>query len=225
MSSHHDDSRAPTRETFIPALRFHALTRMYDRLLAATLDEEKHKRALIEQAGLARGHAVLDLGCGTGTLTRMLKGSCPEAIVTGLDLDPAALSIARRKAAESLVDVSFVRGSATAPPFPPGSFDRVLTSLMFHHLVRAQKMSALRAVRSLLRPGGELHVLDWGRPQGRWMELAFLPVRILDGFEPTRDNARGDLPALLREAGLEDVTETRHARTVFGSLTWLRGRR
>ncbi len=224
MSSH-EEPQARTRETFIPALRFRALTRLYDGLLAATLDEDRHKRALVEQANLTRAHAVLDLGCGTGTLTMMIKSACPEATVTGLDIDPDAIAIARRKAAESQIDVSFVRGSAMAPPFSPGSFDRVLTSLMLHHLVRALKLSALRAAFSLLRPDGEIHVLDWGRPHDRWMELAFLSVRILDGFEPTRDNARGDLPALLREAGFDDVTETRRARTVFGSLTSLRARR
>lgn len=215
----------PPHEPFIPALRFHALTRAYDALLALTLGEARHKRALLEQAAIAPGHAVLDLGCGTGTLTKMIKSAHPEATVTGLDLDPEALGIARRKAAEAGLDITFVRGSATAPPFEPGSFDRVLTSLMLHHLLRDQKQRALGAVWSLLRPGGELHLLDWGRPQDPLMKLAFLPVRLLDGFAPTRDNANGDLPALMREAGLTDVAETRHTRTLYGTLTHIRATR
>lgn len=215
----------PAGEPFVPALRFHALTRLYDAVLSLTLREAHHKRLLIEQAAITAGQAVLDLGCGTGTLTRMIKSAHPGASVTGLDLDPEALAIARRKAADAGLDITFARGSATAPPFEPGSFDRVLTSLMLHHLLREQKQRALRAACSLLRPGGELHVLDWGRPQDPLMKLAFIPVRLLDGFAPTRDNVRGNLPALLREAGFVDVEETRHARTVYGTLTHIRARR
>jgi ubiquinone/menaquinone biosynthesis C-methylase UbiE len=216
---------APSDEPFISALRFRALTRAYDALLSLTLDEAHHKRALVEQSTIAAGHAVLDLGCGTGTLTRMIKRAHPDAAVTGLDPDPEALGIARRKAAEAGLDVTFAQGSATEPPFARPSFDRVLSSLMFHHLVREQKQRALSAAWSLLRPGGELHVADWGRPRGPLMTLASLPVRVLDGLAPTRDNVRGNLPALLREAGFVEVAETRHARTVYGTLTQLRARR
>ncbi|MBI5516371.1 MAG: methyltransferase domain-containing protein [Deltaproteobacteria bacterium] len=212
-------------EPFVPALRFHALTRAYDRVLALSLDEERHKRALVEQASLAPGMDVLDLGCGTGTLTLALKRHQPAARVTGLDLDPEALGIARRKAEDAGAELTFVQGSATEPPLVAGSFDRVLTSLMLHHLVREQKQRCLRAAWALLRPGGELHILDWGRAQDPLMALAFLPVRVLDGLAPTRDNARGNLPELLREAGFADVAVTRSARTVFGSLAFLRGTR
>jgi ubiquinone/menaquinone biosynthesis C-methylase UbiE len=212
-------------EPFVPALRFHALTRVYDRVLALSLDEERHKQALVAQAQLVPGMEVLDLGCGTGTLTLALEGAALGLKVTGLDLDPEALAIARRKAREAGAGVTFVQGSATDPPLDPGRFDRVVTSLLLHHLDRARKQRCLRAVRALLRPGGELHVLDWGRPQDPWMALAFVPVRLLDGLAPTRDNVQGDLPGLLREAGFEDVAVTRSARTVFGSLEFLRGRR
>lgn len=225
MSTPTSPSPERPREPFVPALRFRVLTQTYDRLLALTLDETAHKGALIEQAAIAPGQAVLDLGCGTGTLTRMIKAAHADASVTGLDLDPEALAIARRKAAGAGLDIAFVQGSATEPPLAAGSFDRVLTSLMLHHLVRAQKQRALRAAWTLLRPGGELHVADWGRPRDPLMRLAFLPVRLLDGFAPTRDNARGNLPALAREAGFEDVVETRHARTLYGTLTHLRAKR
>ena len=91
--------------------------------------------------------------------------------------------------------------------------------------MREQKPRALSAVGSLLRPGGELHVLDWGRPQDPVMALAFLLVRLLDGFAPTRDNARGNLSTILREAGFIDVVETRNSRTLYGTLTHIRARR
>ncbi len=219
------DGRSSIDEPFVPALRLHALTRFYDLVLARVLDEERHKRALVEQAAIAPGHMVLDLGCGTGTLTAMVKSAHPEAQVTGLDLDPETLAIARRKASSAGLALSFVQGSATDPPLERGTFDRMLTSLMLHHLEREQKQRALAGAHSLLKPGGQLHVLDWGRPHDPLMALAFFPVRLLDGLAPTRDNVRGSLPALLREAGFADVVETRRSRTLFGTLSHLRGAR
>jgi len=57
------------------------------------------------------------------------------------------------------------------------------------------------------------------------MRAAFLPVRLLDGFETTLDNLRGALPALISAAGFDGVQETRRRRTVFGTLSFSRARR
>lgn len=57
------------------------------------------------------------------------------------------------------------------------------------------------------------------------MKLAFIPVRLLDGFAPTRDNVRGNLPALLREAGFVDVEETRQRPRSTAPSPHIRARR
>ena len=101
---------------------------------------------------------------------------------------------------------------------------RVVASLLLHHLTAEGKRAALAEARRVLGPDGELHVADWGRPDGLLMQAAFLPVRVLDGFETTSDNARGALPAMITSAGFERVEETRRRRTVFGTLVFLRAR-
>ena len=209
-------------EHFIPALRFRWLTRFYDRVLAATLKEEKFKTLLLRQACIAPGHRVLDLGCGTGTLTLLAKRAVPEASVVGLDADPEALAIARRKAQAAGVDLDFREALAWDAPFPPGSFDRVLSSLVLHHLSPENKRRALLHVAALLRPGGELHVADWGAPHDALMRAAFLGVQLLDGFETTRDNVRGRIVPLMREAGFAAARETHRERSVFGTLSLYR---
>lgn len=212
----------PSSEPYVHALRFRSLTRFYDRVLGATLKEEKFKGLLVGQARVLPGHRVLDLGCGTGTLTILLKTAAPEATVAGLDGDPEALGIAREKAAREGVAIEFHEALAWDAPFETASFDRVVSSLVFHHLTTENKRRTLRRIREWLRPGGELHVADWGRAQDLLMRLAFLPVQILDGFETTSDSVRGLLMPLMREAGFEEVTETRRERTVFGTLSLYR---
>lgn len=208
---------------YIPALRFRALTRFYDRLVAATLKEEKLRRRLIEQADVRPRHRVLDLGCGTGTFAVMLKRAVPLADVVGLDLDPEVLAIAERKAREAGVEIAFRAGPATDPPFPDASFDRVTSTFVFHHLSRADKLRALGRARGLLREGGELHVADWGAPQNLAMRVAFLGVQLLDGFETTADSVDGVLPWLMEQAGFGGVSETGREMTVFGTLSLYRG--
>lgn len=204
---------------YIPALRFDWLTRFYDSILRATLEEEKIKRRLVEQVALRPGHRVLDVGCGTATLTMLLAQACPDAEVVGLDGDARVLALARDKIARAGLRVELREGMAFDPLFPPGSFDRVVSSLVFHHLETADKRRTLARIFELLRPGGELHIADWGRAGGPLMRIAFLSVQLLDGFRTTADNVRGRLPALIAEAGFAAVEETHRERTIFGTLS------
>lgn len=215
----------PESSPYVPALRFRWLTGAYDRLIAATLPEAELKRRLVAQAGLAPGQRILDLGCGTGTLTLMIKAAAPAAEVFGLDGDEDVLAIAREKVTRAGTDVILARGLAQEADLPAGSFDRVLSSLFFHHLRREDKASVLRRVHDLLRPGGELHVLDWGRAQDPLMRFLFVPVQLLDGFATTQDNVRGRLVSYMTEAGLAGAAETARRRTAFGTLSLYRATR
>jgi ubiquinone/menaquinone biosynthesis C-methylase UbiE len=215
-------SNETTKQPYIPALGFDWLTRFYDPVLRVTLREEKFKRLLIEQARLHPGQNVLDLGCGTATLTIMLKQSCPEARVVGLDGDPNVLAIAREKIAAAGVDVELHQGMAFAPPFTPASFHRVVSSLVFHHLTTENKRRTLAKVREILRPGGELHVADWGKPHNALMWIASLGIRWLDGAETTADNLNGHLVGLMEQAGFSTAEETHQEMTIFGTLSLYR---
>ena len=215
-------SNEPTKQPYIPALGFDWLTRFYDPVIRATLREETFKRLLVEQARLQPGDDVLDLGCGTATLTIMLKKSCPGARVVGLDGDPKVLTIAREKIAAAGVDVELREGMAFAPPFTPGSFDRVVSSLVFHHLTSENKRRTLAKLREVLRPGGELHVADWGKPHNALMWVASLGIRWLDGGETTADNLNGRLVGLMEEAGFSTAEEAHQEMTMFGTLSLYR---
>jgi len=210
------------RLDYIPPLRYRALTRAYDPVAAALVREREWKEELVRQVGLQPGMRALDLGCGTGTLTLLLARSCPDAEVVGLDADEGALALARRKAEQARLEIALQRGRAEAPPFAEASFERVVTSLVLHHLPTAGKLQALARARALLRPGGTLHVADWGRPRTRLLRAAFLAVQLLDGFETTSDNVDGLLADLMRDAGFGSVEETRRYATAVGVISLFR---
>ena len=207
---------------YVPPLRFAALTRFYDGVLRTTLREDRWRPRLLAQAGIAPGHRVLDAGCGTGALALLVKAACPAAQVVGLDADAQALGIARAKAERAGLAIELHRGLLGEVVFEPGSFDRVVSSLVFHHLLPEAKRRALARLREWLRPGGELHVADWGRAGGVWARASFLAIQLLDGFENTRDQVRAGLEPFMTGAGFRDVAETHREATMFGTLSLYR---
>ncbi len=201
------------------ALRYAWLTSVYDPVVRWTCRETKFKSDLVRQARLAPGDRVLDLACGTGTLTVMLKKVGPGADITGLDGSEGILDIARRKVAEAGVDVTFTHALSYDMPFEDSTFDRVLSSFFFHHLDTIDKIRTLEEVRRVLVPGGELHIADWGRPPNFLFRLAFGVVQLLDGFRTTRESVAGLLPDYMGDAGFELVLETGRVLTPLGSVS------
>jgi SAM-dependent methyltransferase len=207
---------------YLAALKYRWLTPLYDPLVRWTVRERAFKRHLVEQVGAEAGQRVLDIGCGTGTLALLIKRASPEAAVVGIDADPGVLEIAKRKADVAGVSVELVRGDSSELPYPDGSFDRVVSSLLFHHLTRENKRRTLREALRVLRRGGELHVADWGKAGNFAGRVAFIMVQLLDGFDTTSDNVRGLLPTLITEAGFENFAEHKRFTTPFGTLALYR---
>lgn len=207
---------------YVPALGFHWLTPAYDVVVRIATRERSFKTALIEQAHIGPDHEVLDLACGTGTLAIWIKQRQPRANVRGIDGDPNILAIASRKAKDASVPIVFDRGLSFSLPYPVASFDRVLSSLFFHHLSWRDKQRTARELYRVIRPGGQLHVADWGRASGPLMRAAFCAIQLLDGFENTQGNVEGRLIELFRAAGFADVSEQQTFATVFGTLSLYR---
>lgn len=212
-------------DRYVPALGFRFLTPLYDAVVRFTTRERTFKQALLEQAGLAPGQQVLDLACGTGTLTVWAGQRVPGVRLAGLDGDADVLARARDKAHRAGLDIAFDEGLSTALPYPDGRFDRVLSSLFFHHLDRDGKQRTFAQAFRVLKPGGELHVADWGRAANPLMRAAYVSIQLLDGFDNTADNVKGLLPEFMREAGFADVRETRAFATVWGTLSLYRASR
>ena len=205
-------------EKYIPALRYDWLTPFYDSAVRLTTREITFKKALLEQIQSNPFSRILDVGCGTGTLTILLKKRYPQAEVVGLDGDARILEIAERKAGKASFRIQFKKGMSYDLPFQNESFDCVVSSLFLHHLTRKNKLKTFREVRRVLKPEGEFHVADWGLPANSLMRAGSYFVQLLDGKETTADSFNGSLPELLAESGFRKIKETAAFNTLFGTI-------
>ncbi len=210
-----------TNKEYIPALSFRVLTPFYDFIQNWVVGDVRYKARLIEQANIQAGHRVLDLGCGTGTLAIMVKQAQPGAEVSGLDADPDMLKVAKSKSAEQNAPVSFDVGFTNDLPYPDASFDRVLSSIMIHHLKTPDKEKTAGEVYRVLKPSGQLHIIDFGKPTTLYGKLL---GPFLHKFEEANDNIDGKLPEIFGAPGLK--TEILGGFwTFFGDLAFLRGKK
>lgn len=138
--------------------------RYYDALAwIYTLGRERaFRQRTLDLAQLQAGEAVLDVGCGTGTLAlaaekRMGAGGS----VIGIDASPEMIARAQRKAARARSQVEFRTALMEALPFADGRFDVVLSTLMLHHLPRPVREQGAREIRRVLKPGGRALAIDF----------------------------------------------------------------
>ena len=165
---------------YIPALSFRWLTPIYDPLIKWVMREEVIKRRLVQQANFQPHQRILDLGCGTGTLTLMVKETAVSAEVHALDGDPQVLQIARTKARQAGLSIAWVEGLTYDLPYENESFERVISSLVIHHLSTADKLRTFKESLRVLKPGA--HGVVWAIPRtshwtGTALENAGFEVR------------------------------------------------
>lgn len=205
-------------DAFVPALAYRWLTPLYDPVVRVTTRERIFKACLIEQAKIGPGMSVLDVGCGTGTLAIAAKRAVPSAEIVGLDGDPQVLAKASSKAREAQAEITLDEGLSFDLPYGDESFDRVLSSLFFHHLTGRDKRRTFAEIRRVLRPGGELHLADWGPPRGPVMRVLSQMIVAFDGREQTSDNLSGNLPTMMQGVGFTSVRAGATFSTAFGTL-------
>lgn len=204
---------------YIPALKYHWMTRFYDPLIQRGMQEKKLKMHLIEQATLQPNEMAMDLACGTGTLTMLIQQSQPGVQVIGVDADPEMLLIAKKKIKETRTDnITFEEGFSDELFFADNLFHHVFTSLFIHHLTLEMKKKTFEEVQRILKSGGQFHIIDFEKPQNALMRMAFLPVQLIDGFETTSSHVKGIIPDLLKETGFISIEETGQFPTILGTL-------
>lgn len=159
------------------------------------------RQGLIDAIRVPQPRRILDLGCGTGSTTLMLKQAFPQAEVIGLDLSPYMLVRAEYKAKTAGLDIEWRHGSAEQTGLPDASFDLVTASLLFHETPPTVSQSILHEGFRLLKVGGEVLILDGN--QNTLRHVSFLNEIFEEPY--IRAFAAGSVDAWMGRAGFEAV--------------------
>lgn len=111
---------------------------------------------------LRPGLNVLDVGCGTGDFLRLLAPIVSPGTAVGLDLSETMIAEARQRSAAYIDNLSFRVGSVVDLPFPPASFDRIVSTQLLLHV--PDPVKALAEMKRVLVPSGVISIseIDWG---------------------------------------------------------------
>ncbi|MDX1251536.1 MAG: class I SAM-dependent methyltransferase [Gammaproteobacteria bacterium] len=164
---------------------------------------QEFRHETLRHAELQSGQHVLDVGCGTGVLTRLAAlavGDNGETV--GIDPSPAMLQVARRNANAEASHASFKVAAIEALPFDSEHFDVVFSICMLHHLTPDLKRAGLAEVYRVLKPGGRFVIVDVDRPAVWYVWLIVWPLLLMPFTAP---NLRGEIPAYLQGAGFNPV--------------------
>jgi len=191
----------------------------YDRgIRILTLGRIQQLKERIANAYVHAGMRVLEIGCGTGTLTTMMAAK--GATVTGIDASPAMLGEAEKKATvqnlKECVTLKHMDATLIGARFSEASFDLIVSTLVFSELPPDEQRYVLEACSKLLAPGGQLLIADEVSPTRPLEKLLFylvrLPLVVLTWLlTRTSTTALHDFEALLRQTGFR-------ARTVLSYL-------
>lgn len=158
------------------------------------------RQAAIDKIG-GYPRRILDLGCGTGSTTLLLKKAFPNAEVIGIDLSPYMLVMAEDKANTQGLEVTWKQANATVTGFPDGSFDVVTASLLFHETPSWVISEILQEMFRLLCAGGQIVILDGNQKtltQMTWLMEIFEEPYI-------HEYAKADLEKYLKNVGFVTV--------------------
>lgn len=216
MTKHHPHSA----HDYLPAAGHDRLLPGYD-LLARLMGFNRVYKRVVTQAELADGQRILEIGCGTGNLILMAKRSTPTVEAVGSDPDPLSLARAQRKAA-GMNGIRFDKAYAQRLPYADGEFDRVLSSMMLHHLDDAAKPVAAGEIFRVLRPGGRLHLVDIG---GDASTHRGVMARLTRRNHHAAGNLGDAIPRLLRAAGFECTQVATQPHRLLGQLNFYRASR
>jgi ubiquinone/menaquinone biosynthesis C-methylase UbiE len=162
---------------------------------------------------LKPGENILDVGCGTGSVTIPAKKRVGQnGMAAGIDPAPEMIAVARQKASREGLEIDFRLGVIESLPFPNETFDAVTSSLMMHHLPHDLQVKGLAEIYRVLKPGGRLLIADMMRPGGSFFKQFFASLTLHHGLKFGVE----DLPAMLEEAGFEEIKQLEARFLIIG---------
>jgi cyclopropane fatty-acyl-phospholipid synthase-like methyltransferase len=206
------------KSSFVPALGFHWLTAIYDPLIRRWGAATRMRATVIDALDLRPGMRILELGAGPGRLAIQIKRAHPDVTIDAVDIDARMITRARTNASHAGVEIDFRAADMTKPADLDRGYDRVYSTMTFHHLGLDAKHAALEAARCALGQNGTFVVADFTRPRDplQWALFAWIQ-QPLDGFANTRPHRDGRFERAINDA-FTCVRSAAVARTIAGTI-------
>ncbi len=152
---------------------------------------------LVKAAAIQPADKVVDIGCGSGKLTSMLARQLEnEGEIVGLDASERMIRICQKNNRNNRL--KFMVGVMENLPFQANTFDKVISSLAIHHVPKEAKQKAFSEFKRVLKKGGQLFILDHGKPYNLISKILMFPMR-WNFVEYQRENFRGEIPSMIKK--------------------------
>lgn len=219
----HDSTYSQVGEDKVAENPMEKMVDTYDTYMRRVTFGREHvlREMTVKLAQVKPGDSVLEVGCGTGTLTLEAKRQVgASGKVCGIDVLPGMIENSRRKAAQANLDITFQLGGIDDIPFPADRFDAVMCSFMIFHMSEAVRRKGITEIYRVLKPGGRLLVLDMAIPP---QPLPGAIARLMFGGMMQHDLR--ELIPLMEAAGFSNVETAPAKFNVLGlqMLAFVRG--
>ena len=162
-----NSTREPVDEDQLMKSQMEKMVSAYDSYMKKMTFGREHllREETVRLAQVVPGNSVLEVGCGTGTLTLAAKRQAgPTGKVCGIDIIPGMIEVSQHKAAQAKEDITFQLGCIDNIPFPENQFDVVLCSFMIFHMSETTRRKGITEIHRVLKPQGRWLVLDLALP-------------------------------------------------------------
>jgi ubiquinone/menaquinone biosynthesis C-methylase UbiE len=212
-----------TEEDMLMKSQMEKMVPSYDSFMKKTTlgREQKLRELTISLAGVKPGDSVLEVGCGTGTLSLAAKRQAgPAGRVFGIDVIPGMIEVSQRKAAQANEEITFQLGSINDIPYAENQFDVVMCSFMIFHMSEGVRRKGFKEIYRVIKPNGRLLIVDSALPS---QPLPRAIAKIIMGGTPQHNLQ--ELVPVLKTSGFSDIEVAPVEFSVLGLsiLAFLRG--
>lgn len=175
--------------------------------------ERRFHRMVVDRLALKGNERILDIGCGTGTLTRDIAKALSDktaSCCTGLDAAEKMIAIAIKKA-HGIPNIQFDAAIAEQLPYPDASFDAALSTFFFHHINFELKKTVLAETARVLRPGGKFFIVDVDVPTTWFGQLCARSGHWLFQQNEIAENIEGRLREAINESSFRWKAVSHHS--------------
>ncbi len=189
----------------VPLTCSYILLPVYDFICSFFGFGKRFRKKVLDAVQIKNEDIILDVGCGTGLFLSVLKQEYPDVCAIGIDIDDKMLQIARRRL-HRYPKLFLSIASGESLPIKENSVDYVFSTLVIHHIPDDVKRKVIYEMYCVLKQGGKLVLVDFGKTSNVWHRVLLYPIR---KFEYLEGNLNGLVVNYVEEVGFKNIRISR----------------